>query len=166
MTFDLIQGLYSSEDKKSTVQFIETFTWCNLMTPHFTCNNVANWALGFFTPPGVQTPHCYISTIITLIVMMTINPFSLNELLGKNDAALKNENIQNAKQQYIQMQKEKEEQPVEAVAAPIDSSMVQPEEVTPEQIVQAEQIVNEIPPAELQQEQATPEGLPEQAPQV
>jgi len=136
MTFDLIQGLYSSEDKKSTVQFIETFTWCNLMTPHFTCNNVANWTLGFFTPPGVQTPHCYISTIITLMVIMTINPFSLNELLGKNDAALKNENIQNAKQQYIQMQKEKEGPPVEAVAAPIDSSIVNPEDVA----------ISEVPP--------------------
>jgi hypothetical protein len=184
MTFDLIQGLYNTDDKKQVIEFIQTFTWCNLMTPHFTCNNVVNWALGFWTPPGVQTPHCYISGIITLIVIMTINPFSLNELLGKNDAALKNENIQNAKQQYIQMQNEKNETPVEAVAAPIDNSMVQPAEVmptevmptevmptdvipaevTPEQMVDAEKIAKEIPPAELQQ--ATQEVPPEQAPQV
>ena len=75
MVYDSIQTMHRTvKDKDALVEFYQQFVWCNLMTPHFTCNNIANLAIGFVAPMGVQTPHCYISGIISLMLKMTINP--------------------------------------------------------------------------------------------
>jgi len=73
MVYDSIQDMHRSvTDKALLLDFYHQFVWCNLMTPHYTCNNIANLIIGFAS--GAQTPHCFISSIISLMLKMTINP--------------------------------------------------------------------------------------------
>lgn len=102
MIYDRINRLYVAKapvpdmlkHREQLVDYFKEISWCLLMSAHFTCSTILNFATMWQNPLegipfiewlGIQTPHCYISGVILMVLLYQLGPFSLNILRGIDD---------------------------------------------------------------------------------
>jgi hypothetical protein len=123
MIFDRINNLYQAKDPVSDqkkhrdqlVDFFKEISWCIMMSAHFSCSTILNFATMVQNPLkgipvldmlGINTPHCYISGIIMMFLLYQIGPFSLDIIRGIDDIDKKMEENEKLEKQQEKNKKD------------------------------------------------------------